>query len=255
MGELLDHALYLVRDHLTVYLKIMLIILPFTIASALALEFIAPAMSGITSPAEISPFAMFGEIMSINLINIAYGLTLVFLAPMTDGAMIHYSSSAYLGNPADLKTSFRFARANYLRMLGLHLLFYGIYFTAGCACFIVAILLQLFFFIAEPVLLLESQPVMGAITRSYELTKKHLAKLFLLLIILGMLQLFSVTFVMLQIPYLSNLLGSIAGLLYLCFTTLISVVVYFSLRSQQEQLDLELLIQTAETPAQPEPML
>jgi hypothetical protein len=266
IGEVVDVAIRIYRDHAATLLKIVaLVIVPVSVltalitASAIPDEFANPQIPRQdfeVDPAQPFPFD-FGDIGTFFAgIILASALTWIGTLIAT-GASLKAVADAYLGQTPDAESSLRFALNRVGPLLWLSFLQGLLLVPAFLACIAPGVWLAVSWSVAVPALLLEGNRGWSALSRSFNLVKTRwfptVAVLLIAFILSAIIQgIFTGIFSFL-IPgagdsfvssFFSSAIGDAIGTtLTTPFTAAVVAIIYFDLRVRKEGLDVELLAQ------------
>jgi uncharacterized membrane protein len=248
LGEVLDQAVNLTKDHFGVLLGITaLLLVPYELISGLIVLSMIPKLP--PNPTQAQALAVisttFGLIIPILLVRV-YVVT-----PITNAAVIHAIANAYLEKPISVGDSFKRALPRILPLIGTWVLVGLLVFVGIVLCVVPGILFAFWYALATQVVVLESAWGVEAMTRSKQLMTGNIGTFFVLGILLGAIS-FGITSVVGLIPemHVRVLVSSIAVAVATIFGSAVVVVFYFSCRCKHEQFDLALLAQSvgAKTP-------
>lgn len=241
-GGVLDHAIYLYRDHFKQVAAIMgLFLLPTLVVMDGALLVLEQRV-GEPVPTEM------GSFLAVTLFSVVYGMTLqVVVLPIASGALTYALAAAYTGRPVHVRASIGHAIRRAPRLIGAAFIAQLIILVGSCLFVIPGIYAQVIFIPLYAILVLEDCPIRAAFSRCTTLMYGERMK--------GLLLLFAILIVSMA----SGVLDFFAGLPYLAFVwadviqafaTGIPVaswtVFYFSARSRLEHIDLDLSVRSIE---------
>lgn len=219
LGELLDRAFTLYRNHFWLFIGIMalpqlvIVILSLLLQGLMSPVLAVPAPGGSPpAPAQMARILggfFFGALLGGIVYYIVYAMAL--------GATTFAVSDVYLGRPATVRSAFRNMRDRFWSLLGLIFLILLVLFFAylvlamggmimgillgivlgplaavgvflgflgGVVC---SVMLGMSFGVAIPALLLEKLTIFQALTRSMKLTKGNRGRVFLTFLLMGMI--------------------------------------------------------------------
>ena len=253
IGEMLDRAFSLYRDHFKLFLGIM--VWPQLVSFALLTAMVI-------IPAALSPAGGEGGAIALAAVALLWPIWLAVQFGayyMGQAATTYAVSQVYLERKTTISASYAFVRGRFGAMLvviflslvalcvGFMLFFVGILFAA------------LFFSLAVPVTILEGRGPLESMKRSFNLVKDDLGRIFLILILFGVLNvainytmmipsfaLFAVLSEHGQPPLWATgllYLGSfVSGLLVWPLLNVALAVTYYDERVRKEALDLQFMM-------------
>ena len=229
LGEVLDTAFRLVRDHFT-----LLVGISFTVSLPVILLGDAAADLG-----QGSSVAAAGGLVGI-------ALSLVIISPFVSAAITHAISEVYLGRPVGLAESLKAGLRLWLRLIGTSFLM-TLLITVGFLLLIIPGIYLLFaFMLTYQIIVIEDLGGWNALKRSRELTKNNLLRILAISLVATVLMIVIGTglgLVSAQVPYLGTLLDAVAQSVFNAFMSAAFVVLYFDIRCRKEAFDLEHLAQ------------
>lgn len=257
IGDILDHALYLLRDHWKTLTAIAVVIgLPFYLVAAVVQVWATPEsidaiMAGET-PEEVNPL----DIFYMTIIPIITSMVLfVFGMPLMAAALTHNAAMAYFGAPATAKQSIRVAIRLFPKVVVCAFVYGMMCFIGGMLCVIPGILAQCAFFLYIPLLVLENAPLTEAFTRSMRLMKGFMWVAFLLILAINLLGMVSGASSFFYNNYdLQSVIGFGLSVVLAALQAVVATVLYCAARCRHEHLDLDLAAGRADD-LSPEPAL
>ena len=249
VGEMLDHVIAMVRDRFKLFFVIAAcLLLPYNILGGIMIHIFDVMMIQQPIPADpgapVTPWATFGGALFFVLYM---GLFVAVVIPLTSAAVIHAGGRLYVGDASVTarecwRRAFRVARRSIPAVI-LYSIATGIGYGL---CIIPGVLLQIIWFVHLTVLVIEDSGVIESFRRSFHLMRGHKLKAFVILIVIGVISVFSsgwaaiplggvLTVTAVIIEALIESILQIGGFL-------MSVAMYFSARSQVEHLDLDLMV-------------
>lgn len=241
-GAILDHAVYLYRDHFRLVAEIMgLFLFPMLIAMDWILLVFQERVTEAAPTDVAAPLAL-------ALVSIVYSMVIqILILPLASGALTYAMASAYMNRPVTARTAIGYALRRAYRLIATAFVAQFIILFGTCLFVIPGIYAQVLFIPLYAIVTLEDCSVRVAFTRCASLMRgerlKGLLLLFAVLIVSvasGVLDLFF------GLPYFAFIWADVlqafaAGLPITAWT-----VFYFSARSRAEHLDLELAVQRIE---------
>lgn len=253
IGELIDAAIQLYRREWKVLIAIVaLVLVPVTFLEAYLTRIIAsPAASGLITQDQATGALVASLVVAT--------IQLLFIQPFLTASIARAASNVYLGEPVEVGPTYRFALARVLAILWISILT----FLALMVGFILLVIPAFLVFVrtafASTVLVVEGKRGTKAFGRSWSLASGHFWRLFVTLILAGLIS--GIVSVILTIPTEAVATGlgtdgwpiralgqSLGTVLVTPFSTLIIVLLYFDLRIRKEGFDIEVMAQ--ELPAQ-----
>lgn len=250
LGEILDQAVNLTKDHIGVFLGITAaLLIPFEVIGGLIQLAITPALPANPTPEQVLAAARTGLSVSLPVLL----LTAYVITPITNAALIFAVSDAYLGQRISVGESFKRAFQRILPLIGTWFLV-GLAIMGGLIlCVVPGILAAFWFGLATQVVVVERAAGVAAMKRSKQLVSGNIGTFFVLGLIVGAIN-FGVSMVAAFVPepHLRVILNAIILAVLTIFASAVFVVFYFSCRCKHEQFDLDLLAQSvgAEKPAE-----
>ena len=242
LGEILDQAVNLTKDHFGILLGITgVLLIPFE------------AIGGLIQVAKtpvLPPNPTREQVMAANVavlpVTIPVALLLAYvIIPITNAALIYAISNAYLEKPISLGESFKKAAQRILALIGTWFLVFLAIMGGLILCIIPGILAAFWFALATQVVVIEGVGGFPALKRSRQLMAGNIGTIVVLGLLIGLIN-GGLTFAVALIPQpYVRVVGTaiIAGVLTI-FASAAFVVFYFSCRCKHEQFDLALLAQS-----------
>jgi hypothetical protein len=262
LGEILEGAFQLYRDHFAGFVTIALCVaVPTTLLTALASWLFtghtdaAAAFEAIDSQAlanaEANPAAARAAVeMALRaLLATAIALPIAMAGTvLQSAAMTLIISDAYLGQPLSVASGFRRAFARLWPLMGASALA-GVGILLGLLCLIVpGILLMIRWMFTTQAIVIEGNDASASLGRSHELSRGNAGSLFGLLVTLGVLgfvlhlvQGALVPDAVEAIPGLRELLGLVPQMLVTPLSAAAVTLAYFDARVRNEGFDLQQL--------------
>jgi hypothetical protein len=225
LGEVLDTAFRLVRDHAAILIGISLTV---TVPTQLFLLLIENATAQETATLIVGVLGL--------------GIFAVVVSPLVSAAITHAISKAYLGRTVSYGASLSVGLKLLMRLMGTAFLMILILIPATALLVIPGVYLILAYMLVNQVIVIEGSAGWTALKRSYELTKKNLLRVFgvylvamvLMMVVSGALHLVST-----RIPYASLVIDSLVQGVMTAYMSAALVVLYFDIRCRKEAFDLE----------------
>lgn len=249
IGELIDAAIRLYRTEWKVLIGIAAFVLvPVTLIESYVTRSLSDPLA--QSPL-ISPDELNAAILAIGVIAVA---EIVFIQPFMVAAFARAATSAYLGEPVSIGSTYRFALTRVLAILWISILTF-LALMVGLVLLVLPVFLVLVrTSFASTVLVVEGLRGTRAMGRSWRLASGHFWRLFGTLILATLIA--GIVSTILAIPgeLIATALGeqgwpvralgnSLAAVLVTPFNTLIIILLYFDLRIRKEGFDIEVMTQ------------
>jgi len=249
LGEILDQAVNLTKDHFGVLFGITAVLLiPFNVIGGLIEVSMMPKLP--PNPTQEQAMAATFGAMRISLPILL--LAVYVIAPITNAAVVYAIANAYLEKPVSVGGSFKRAFQRILPLIGTWILV-GLAIMGGMLlCLVPGILAAFWFTLATQVVVIEGVGGFAAMKRSKQLMAGNIGTVFVLGLLLGLINggiTFAANFI--PQPHVRAVMNSIVAGVLTIFASAAFVVFYFSCRCKHEQFDLALLAQSvgAETVA------
>jgi MFS family permease len=225
LGEILDTAFRLLRDHAALLLSIGL---TMTIPTELLSRMFA-------DPTAHDASALIAT-------GIGFGLFIMVVSPIVTAAITHAVSESYLGRTATYGESLRLGFRLLMPLVGTAFLMILIMIPALLLLVIPAIYLMLSYMLVNQVIVLEGLTGWKALERSRALTKGNLLRV--LAVYLVSMILMSVVSVALglvtsRIPYAGIAINAVVQGVMTAYMSAAFVVLYFEIRCRKEAFDLQ----------------
>ena len=241
-GAVLDHAIYLYRDHFKVVAAIMgLFLFPMLVVmdgTLLVLEqrVDAAAPTDVAAP------------LLLALSAAGYSMVLqVLVMPLATGALTYALASAYTGRPIPAKAAIGYALRRAFRLIGAAFVAQVIIIAGTCLFVIPGIYAQVLFIPLFAIIILEDCSVRDAFSRcSLLMQGERLKGLLLLFAVLVVSMASGVLDLFVGLPYLAFIWADILQAFATGLPVAAWTVFYFSARSRSEYLDIELNVQEIE---------
>jgi hypothetical protein len=249
LGEILDQAVKLTKDHFGVLLGITAIVLiPFNLISG----FIQYAMIQPPPPTPTPEQAMAFFFATMRL-TIPIGLLAIFIVtPVTNAALVYAIADAFLEKPISVGGSVKHAFRRILPLVGTWFLVILAIAGGYILCVVPGILAAFWFALATQVVVVEGVSGFAAMKRSKQLMAGNIGTIFVMGLLMGLINSGAIFGAgLIPQPHVRVLVISFVPALLTIFESAAFVVFYFSARCKHEQFDLVLLAQSvgAETPA------
>ena len=236
LGEVLDTAFRLVRDHAATLIGISLTV---TLPTQLAVYL----LQNTSNPNAAAVIAG----------GLGFALYILVVSPIASAAITHAISEVYLGRSASYGASFARGVNLLAKLMGTAFLVFVILVPAFLLLIIPGLYLSIAFMLVYQVLVIEGSAGMTAIKRSYQLTKGNmlrvLAVYFVAALLMGVVSM-ALQLVSARIPYAGVLIDAVVQGVMTAYLSAAMVVIYFDIRCRKEAFDLEYLAH-AVTDAQP----
>lgn len=260
IGQILDSAIKLYIANWKTYLTITaLIMIPAAAVQSLITSRLAPdierdlmsgPLPGQMEPGEVMTPGDLQAMLSLALVGVAFFLLIM---PLVTGAVARATSSIYLGERESPRAIMEFALSRFWSLLIVSLLV-GIAVTVG---FVLLIIPGIIFFLrlvfSAVVVVAEGKKGQGALRRSWSLAKGAMGKIFLTVLLAGILSLIAQSALGFPLTLVGAVLGGGAGafvnfaaqaitsVLVTPFSTIVLVMLYFDMRIRKEGFDLEVM--------------
>lgn len=239
LGEILDQAIALTRDHFGLLFAIVLVIMiPFNIVAGVVNLSLMPELPPQPTAEDIEAF----QIEQIKILPYTLSIGVVaglVVMPLTSAALIWAIAQVYLGKTATVGSAFRQSFKRYWPFLGTSILMYLAIMVGIFMCVIPGIILALFFGLSQYIVMIENVAGVAALKRSMQLVRAQLGMYFVLSAVLFVIfaglglagqlipQIHVRTVVVTFINGAATILATAAG-----------VVFYYSCRCSEENFDL-----------------
>jgi hypothetical protein len=260
LGEVLDQAVNLTKDHFWLLFKIMLfLLLPFNLVSNYLVnanaiqsemrvkfepDFQAPPVErpgAIGGPAAVQEMPKFDFFIAIMAIGAAL-INMLLVYPLSNAAIIYAVGNCYLNQPISVGTSYRRAVRVYLPLLGTTILMMLAIGVGYILCLVPAAIFGLWFCLSTQVVVLEGLAGTTALKRSRELMRGNMRTAFLLWVVMMVIFLsLGVIPKVIQQLAISSVVESLLQTVVFIFYSAVWVVFYFSCRAKAEHFDLTML--------------
>ncbi len=275
LGELLDQAVHLLRDHFQLLMGITAyLLIPFGLLQGFTVYFLMPDL--VQNPDAMNE-AFTQRMLIASMVNGLLSLVLLIVVwPLTDAAAIWAVASEYLGRPTTARASMKQAIRRILPLLLVKLLVFailvasvvpGAILTAVLAALIHPVLmaigfavmlvpfiyLSFRFWLAVNVLMIEETDVLNALKRSGALMRGNMSKAFVLGLVLFLIGLLAgLSTQLIPVRLLQTVAQVFVQAVTYIFGAAATVVFYFSCRCKHEHFDLAILAEAvAEEEAPP----
>ena len=228
IGEILDQAIALTKNHFSLFFGILLLMyLPVNLFLG-GLDALAAGSEDATGTAALA--------------GIVRLVSLLIVAPMTNGAIIQAVASTYLQQPITALEALGRAQRAFLSILGTMFLT-GLLVGLGYVMFIVpGIIFSLWWLLGIQVVVLEGLTTSSALSRSRQLMKGCMGKALLLGSLIVVIQVMvAVGAAFIPFAPLRVVVDVAVQAFLFVFTAAGWVVFYFSCRSKHERFDLAIL--------------
>jgi hypothetical protein len=242
IGEILDQAVNLTKDHFGVLLGITgVLLIPYGVISGLIVVSMIPKPPPNPTPEQTMA-------VSLGVVRTTLPVLLVRLSiitPITNAALIYAIAKAYLAKPISVRESFKLALQRILPLIGTWILVGLIVMGGLILCLVPGILAAFWFALATQVVVIEGVGGLAAMKRSKQLMAGNIGTLFVLGLLLGVIGIgFTIVLALIPEPHVRVIVSSILVGVVTVFGSAVIVVFYFSCRCKHEQFDLALLAQS-----------
>jgi hypothetical protein len=245
LGEILDQAVNVTKDHFGVLLGITgVLLIPYNVISGLVQLAMMPQLPPNPTPEQALAVSL--TAMGVTLPVVLLGVYII--APITNAAVIYAISNAYLEKPISVGDSFKRAFQRILALIGTWLLV-GLAIMGGLIlCIIPGILAAFWFALATQVVVIENAAVFAAMKRSKELMTGNIGTMFVLGLLVGLINIgITLAANLIPQPHVQVVVTAVVEGVVTIFASAAFVVFYFSCRCKHEQFDLALLAQSVGT--------
>ena len=249
LGEVLDQAVNLTKDHFGIMLGITAVLLiPFELIGGLVQAAAIPQPPYATQEQANAALAAVARITLPLVLLSVYVIT-----PITNAALIHAIADAYLEKPISVGAAYKRAFQRILPLIGTWILV-GLAVMGGLIlCIVPGIIAAFWFALATQVVVIEGVGGFNAMKRSKELMAGNIGTIFVLGLLVGLIG-GGINFGVAFIPerHVQAIVSAIISAVVTIFVSAVFVVFYFSCRCKHELFDLALLAQAvgADKPAQ-----
>jgi hypothetical protein len=248
LGEILDQAVNLTKDHFRVLIGITgILLIPYNVIGGLIQVAMMPTLPPSPTPEQsmAAGFAAMRISLPITL------LAVYVIAPITNAALVYAISGAYLEQPIGVGGSFKRAFQRIPPLIWTWMIAGFAIMGGMILCVIPGILAAFWFALATQVVVVEGVAGMAAMKRSKQLMAGNIGTLFVLGLLLGITNA-GVTFGsgLIPQPHVRVVVVAVIEAVLTIFASAAFVVFYFSCRCKHEQFDLALLAESvgAEAP-------
>jgi hypothetical protein len=248
LGEILDQAVKLTRDHFGVLIGITgILLIPFNLITGfIQISMIQPPPP---TPTPEQAMAFFAATMRVT-IPIAL-LAIFIVTPVTNAALVYAIADAFLEKPISVGGSVKHAFRRILPLVGTWFLVILAIAGGYILCVVPGILAAFWFSLATQVVVVEGVSGIAAMKRSKQLMAGNIGTIFVLGLLIGVINggvIFGAGVI--PQPHIRIVAIAVVNAVLTIFASAAFVVFYFSCRCKHEQFDLVLLAQSvgAETP-------
>jgi len=244
LGEILDQAIAVLKDHWKLLLGITLVLLvPFMVVQGLVTLSVTPELPPNPTPQDVMA-AQKAVVANLPMVLPVVLLGALFVLPITNAAIICAIASVYLGKPITVGESFQRAFSLTLPLIWTWFLFYLAVMGGTILCVIPGILCMFWFALATQVVVIEGTSGIEALKRSRELMRGNIGTLFALLLLIGAINAgISIAGSIIPQEHVRVIGSALAQAVASIFAAAAVVVFYFSCRAKNEHFDLTLLAQ------------
>jgi hypothetical protein len=249
LGEILDQAVKLTKDHFGVLIGITgILLIPFNLISGcMQISMIQPPPP---NPTPEQAMAFFVAMMRVTIPLLVFALLVI--APLTNAAIVHAIANAYREKPISVGGAVKRAFQRILPLIGTWFLAAIVIMVGWILCFVPGILAAFWFSLVTQVVVVEGVAGIAAMKRSKQLMAGNIGTIFVLGLLIGLIN-GGVTLGagLIPQPHMRIVAIAVVNAVLTIFASAAFVVFYFSCRCKHEQFDLVLLAQSvgAETPA------
>jgi hypothetical protein len=249
LGEILDQAVNLTKDHFGVLLGITAVLLiPFDVIGGLIQVALIPKLPPNPTPEQqmAASFAIFQVALPI-LLLLAY-----VIKPITNATLVFAIANAYLEKPISVGESYKRTFQRLLPLIGTWLLVSLAIMGGSLLCLVPGILAAFWFSLATQVVVIEGMGGIAAMKRSKQLIAGQIGTLFVLGLLVGVINGIAIlATIFIPEPHVQAVVSGILAGVSAIFASAVFVVFYYSCRCKHEQFDLTLLAELvgAESPA------
>ena len=245
MGDVLDHTLGVIQARAKpLFIVLVCTVLPANLLVGLVwlgmafVPFMPGPDGGLT---EEGMMLAFGLVWILAMGITAAAAIVVF--PLAAVAVSYIAGTAYFGGDANPWRALRRAFGRFPVLVVSSLIYYAAAGIGFMLCIIPGVWLMIAWFLYLPVIAFEPAGPVQALRRSYRLTKGHRLRILVLLLVLGVLS-SGITMLsfLAPIPGIQQLLEALLGVITGAILYVVYTVLYFSARSQRENMDVEALI-------------
>ena len=262
VGGILDQSILIFKDNFSFFVKLMLCLqLPVAVATQIYLTETMPVPSAHPTPEEMSAFVQTQLSWLLTLVIPLSLLLEILITPFTFGVLVHAASRIYLGQPVDIRRSFRATVGRAVPLFWTWILFHFFFYSGLALCVLPGILVLFWFALASTIAMLEPTSGIAALRRSWYLMRsagiEHYWQYFRLGVIIFLIQagIGGGAAVVLE-RHLAAVAGGILQTLGVGFATIASVGFYYSCRCRIENFDLvQMARAVAAEPTAPLPTL
>jgi hypothetical protein len=242
LGEILDQAVNLTKDHFGVLIGITgILLIPYNVIAGLIQVSMIPRLPPHPTPEQV---------MAVNYAAMRVSLPIIMvvafvIAPITNAALVYAISNAYLEKPISVGGSVKWAFQRILPLIWTWILV-GLAIMGGMIlCFVPGILASFWFALATQVVVIEGVAGIAAMKRSKQLMAGNIGTFFVLGLLLGLIN-FGITFGagLIPQPHVRVVVVSVVEAVLTILASAAFVAFYFSSRCKHEQFDLSLLAQS-----------
>jgi hypothetical protein len=232
LGEVLDTAFRLLRNHLVLLLGIGFIL---ALPAQLFQAYLTRAQ---TAPTPQAGAALFGFV-----------LFFVIISPIVSAAITHAIGEVYLGRTVTIGAAYKVGFQLFFRLVGTAILM-TIFVAIGLLLLVIPGIYLLFaFMLTYQVIVFERVAGLTALKRSRELAKQNLLRILAIYVVTIVIMTVlgaAVGLVLAPIPVLGVLGNAVVQAVMSAYMPAAFVVLYFDIRCRKEAFDLEHLTQVVE---------
>jgi hypothetical protein len=248
IGEILDQAVNLTKDHFGVLIGITgILLIPFNVIAGLIQLSVIPALPPNPTPEQTAAAGL-----KVLWATIPLALVAVYvIAPLTNAALVYAISNAYLEKPISVGGSVKRAFQRILPLIWTWFITVLAIMGGFILCLVPGILAAFWFSLATQVVVIEGVAGMAAMKRSKQLMAGNIGTMFVLGLVIGIANAgISLAANFIPQPHVRVVVIAIVAGVMTIFASAAFVAFYFSCRCKHEQFDLALLAESvgAETP-------
>jgi hypothetical protein len=257
VSGILDRALRMYRDRAIRFIAIVAIVqVPLGLAVSIGMAlfealFVGAVMAGDRSqgpPLALVATGLFAFALFI--------VTAVVGHQISTAAVLKSISEAYLGGDVTVWQAYRFVLPKLLTLVGASILVGLICFAGYALCVVPGVILSLWYALTTPAIVMENLRAIKGMSRSRQLAKGNLGKIFLvflIVVLIAWIVSFSFNYGAGYLArliargdpvitvFLSQLLQFIPQIIVMPFSAAATVLLYYDLRIRKEGFDLEML--------------
>jgi hypothetical protein len=258
VGAILDQTILILKEHLGLFLKIMLCL---AVPAGLVMDFFVartmPMPAPNPTPEEVAELLQ-TQFRFLFQTMLPFGaLMILVILPLTHGAIIHAAAQIYFGRKVGVADAYRVALKRGFPMIGTWILTYLLVAGGTMLCVLPGILAGFWCALASTIVMIEGVSGFAAIRRSYHLMQaaslEHYLQCFLLYVVIFFIQVgVGAGEGFLLDPRVASFIGTFLQVVTRPLELICILVFYFSCRCRAENFDLVRLAQeVANAPTTP----